>query len=91
MPEPANDVGDDLGGQQFFLAPDHDVLEGVVDVVVAEQALVNGLDVIEEREVEVGVEGLDLVEIERCKQTVPPPECRVRIDQDVLVPLGERE
>jgi hypothetical protein len=60
----------------------------VVDVVVAAEPLVNALDVVDDRQVEVGVERLDLVEVERGEQPVAPAERRVRVDDDVLVPLG---
>ena len=74
----------------FLLAPDHDVLERVVDVVVAHQALVDGLGVVEQGDVEVGVERLDLVEVERGEQPVPPAERGVRVDEHVLVLVGVR-
>ena len=85
------DVGEHFRRQQFFLAPDHDVLERVIDVVIAHEPLVNALGVVEQREIQIGVERLDLVVIERGEQPVPPAEGGVRVDQHVLVLLGDFE
>src|SRR5258708_2073039 len=46
------------------------------------------LDVVEQRDVKVGLERLDLIEVEGGKQAVLPPECRMCIDHHVLVPFG---
>ena len=51
----------------------------------------NALGVVEQRDVEVGVERLDLVVIKRGEQPVPPAERGVRVDQHVLVLLGGLE
>ena len=61
----------------------------MVDVVVAHEPLVDALGVVEQREVEVGVERLDLVEVERREEPVPPAERGVRVDQHVLVLVGD--
>jgi hypothetical protein len=80
-----DDVGEDLGGEDLLLAPDHDVLERVVDVMVAVETLVDRLGIVEQRQVQIGIELLDLVVVERGEQPVPPAERRVRVDDDVLV------
>ena len=75
----------DFGGEDFLLAPDHEVLEGVFEFVVAEHALVDGFDVVDEGDVEVGVEGGELVEVEGGEEAVFPAESGVGVDQDVVV------
>ncbi len=89
VPVAARDVGDDFGGQQFLFAPDHDVLERVPDIVIAFEPLMDVLDIVHEREVEVGVECLHLVKIEGGKEPVLPSKRGVGVDQDVLVLLGQ--
>ena len=58
--------------------------------VVAQQPLVDALGVVQQRDVQVGVERLDLVEVERGEQPMPPAERGVGVDEHVLVLLGER-
>ncbi len=51
----------------------------------------DGFGVVEQRDVDIGVELLDLVEVEGGEEAMPPAECGVGIDQDVLVLLGLAE
>ncbi len=85
------DVGEHFRGEEFFLPPDHDVLERVIDVVIAGETLVDALGVVEERDVKIGVEGFDLVVIERGKEAMPPAEGGMRVDQHMLVLVGDLE
>ncbi len=81
----ADGAGEDFGGEDFFFAPDHEVFEGVLEVVVAEHALVDGFDVVDEGDVEVGVECGELVEVEGGEEAVLPAEGGVGVDDDVFV------
>ncbi len=78
-------AGEDFGGEDFLFAPDHEVFEGVFEVVVAHHALVDGFDVVDEGDVEVGVEGGELVEVEGGEEAVLPAEGGVGVDDDVFV------
>ena len=51
----------------------------------------DGLGVVQQSHVEIGAEGLDLVEIEGGEEAVSPAEGCVRVDDDVLVLVGDAE
>lgn len=55
------------------------------EVVVFEHALVDGFDVVDEGDVEVGVEESELVEIEGGEEAMLPAEGGVGVDEDVFV------
>jgi len=81
-------LGEDFGGKNLFLAPDHAVLERCVDIEVAVQAVVDNLDVVDQADEDVRAQGGDLIEIEGAEQAVTPAEGGVGVDQHVLVPVG---
>ena len=56
--------------------------------MVAREALVDAFSVVEHRDVEIGVEGLDLVEVEGGEEAVLPAEGGVGVDEDVLMAWG---
>ena len=49
-------VGDDLGGEHFLFAPDHDVLERVLELMLGQQSLMHVFDIVEQRDKQVGRE-----------------------------------
>ena len=53
-----------------------------------QQALVDDLDVVDEAHKQVGLERLDLVEVERAEEAVTPAEGGVCVDDDVLAVLA---
>ena len=53
--------------------------------MIAEQPLVNALGVVEHGDVEIGVEDLELIEVKRRKQPMPPAERGVCVNEHVLV------
>ncbi len=63
----------------------------MADVVVALEAFVDRVDVVDEGDVEVGVKGAQLVEVVRVKQPVLPAEGGVGVDDDVLGFVREGE
>ena len=78
----------ELRGQDLLLAPDHAVLERGVDLMLLVEAVVHHLDVVHQADEHLGLEHLQLVEVERAEEAVPPPERGVRVDDDVRV-LGD--
>ena len=52
------------------------------------EPVVDDLDVVHQADEHVRVQLLDLVEVERAEEAVPPAERRVRVDDDVGVVLG---
>jgi hypothetical protein len=79
--------GEHLGGEDLLFAPDEDVFERVRNGVLARQPLVDGVEVVNEDDVEVGVELDHLVVVERGEQPVLPAERRVRVDDHRVVLL----
>lgn len=83
----AQRLGQQLGGHDLLFAPDHQVLEGGIDLVVAVQAGVDDLDVVEQADEGVGLQVLHLVEVEGREQPVAPAEGGVGVDDDVFLAL----
>jgi len=78
-----------LGRQHFLLAPDHEVFERVVRVAVPHEPVMHPVDIIDKRDIEVGVERLHLVVVECVEQAMPPAESGVRVDDNVAMALAE--
>ncbi len=72
-----------FGDDDLFFPPDEDVLEGVTEFVFAIQPFMNGVHIVQERDVEIGIQRLDLSMIVSVKEPVLPTERGVRIDDDV--------
>ena len=87
----ADGVGQNLRGEDFLFAPDHDVFQGVGDVVFAEQPLVDRVDVVHQGDVDVGIQRGHVIEVEGLEEAVLPAEGGVGVDDDVLILLGSDE
>ena len=81
----AHGLGQQFGGQDLFLTPDHAILQRGVDLVLLVQSSMNHLDVVHQAHEHVGLQGLHLIEIKRAEQTMPPAECGVGVDDQIGV------
>ena len=94
MPTPAQNVevvgathclGQQLGGQNLFLTPNHAILECGVNFMLFVQTGMHHLNVVHQTHEHIGLQRLHLIEIERTEQTVSPAERGVGVDDQVRV------
>ena len=57
--------------------------------MIAKQSLVHALGIVQHRDVDIGVENLQLIEIKSREQPMPPAEGGVGVNQHVLVLIGD--